>query len=475
MHAIGFSGNGDGEIRTRGSLETRLRERERLLVLLRRFGADAVSFLSVESGMRYWFDEGSMGTDRACVAYVDSGRAWIAAGRPLVDASCVSHAAMAFLCSAKANGRSACFFATETSNIEGFASLLLGQQPLWRPAEWIAKRGQHRSLREQIRRAKAKGVRVRRIDAGELDRGSPLRSEVESLAKEWLASRHIAPMAFLVSVEPFHVPCDHRYYVAEWDGRIVEFLSAVPIHATRGWLVEDIVRSRRAPNGTTELLLDTMMCESRDSAFVTLGLAPLAGPVSYWLRCARFIFRPLYDCYGLHAFKQRLRPCLWQDVWLVFPNGECPTAHVVESLRAFAGGSLLAFALRSIARHPSAPPLVLALPLVPWIGLLAGLVAFGYSNESGVSRDVLIAWIGFDLLLAAQLFRSAARPRPARLAWTTAAAAVDAVWSVVHLAHSGWGTTVFRVALRSLAALAPCFGAALLAWATSQSIARSRS
>jgi hypothetical protein len=26
------------------------------------------------------------------------------------------------------------------------------------------------------------------------------------------------------------------------------------------------------------------------------------------------------------------------------------------------------------------------------VDLLAGLVAFGYSNESGVSRDALIAW-----------------------------------------------------------------------------------
>ncbi len=451
-----------------------MHERERLLHLLRRFGADAVSFLAVESGMQYWFEEGSLGTPRACVAYVDTGRVWVAAGRPIADSSSVASVASAFVSSARANGRSACFFATETREIEGFASLLLGKQPAWRPMEWPGIRARYRRLREQIRRARAKGVRVRRIDARELDPGSRLRSELEAIADEWLGSRHMAPMAFLVALEPYHVPTDHRYYAAERDGQPVAFLSAVPIYSTRGWLVEDIVRSRRAPNGTTEALLDMAMREAVDSEWVTLGLAPLAGPVSRWLRFARFVSQPLYDFRGIQAFKERLHPSLWQDVWLLFPKSERPARHVVESLRAFAGGSLFAFAVRSTGRHPSGAPLALALPLVPWILVLAGLTACGRSDVLGFSRNVLVAWIGFDILLLVQLLRSARGPRLARLACSTAAAAVDALWSVLHLASAGFGATPFRFTLRAISAFAPCVGVALLAWATSQAFVRSR-
>ena len=314
----------------------------------------------------------------------------------------------------------------------------------------------------------SEGRAVRRMDAGELDRGSPLRSEVESLAKEWSASRHIAPMAFSGlgrAVSRALRPSVLRGGVG-WANRRVSFGRADSCDAGGWWRTSCGAGERRTAR---PLRLDTMMCESRDSAFVTLGSAPSAGPCR--LGCdAPGSFSGLFTIVtGFMPSSSDSTLPLARRVARI-PERRVPDRARRRILARLCGGSLLAFALRSIARHPSAPPLVLALPLVPWIGLLAGLVAFGYSNESGVSRDILIASMDLTCCSLHSLFRSAVRP-PARLACTTAAAAVDAVWSVVHLAHSGCGTTVFRVALRSLAALAPCFGAALLAWATSQSIA----
>lgn len=144
----------------------------------------------------------------------------MAAGRPLADPSRVAHVAVAFLERARGSRRSAGFFCAEERHIEGFSSLLLGEQPVWRPAEWPATVERNRGLREQIRRASSKGVRIRRVDARELHPGSPLRSQLEALAGEWVASRHMDPMKFLVGVEPFHCP-DELYTfwqnaTAEW-------------------------------------------------------------------------------------------------------------------------------------------------------------------------------------------------------------------------------------------------------------------
>ena len=101
-----------------------------LLKLLRRFGADAMSFLAFESTMRQW-SEASEGSDSdAIVSFADTGTAWVAAGAPLAEASRIPGAARAFVQSAREKGRRACFFATESSEIEGFSRLLLGEQPV---------------------------------------------------------------------------------------------------------------------------------------------------------------------------------------------------------------------------------------------------------------------------------------------------------------------------------------------------------
>src|SRR5438093_1404239 len=69
-------------------------ERLRVLALLKRYGWNATSFQILEPGFRYWFDERSEETggraprgiderSEACVGYVDTGRAWVAAGSPV--------------------------------------------------------------------------------------------------------------------------------------------------------------------------------------------------------------------------------------------------------------------------------------------------------------------------------------------------------------------------------------------------------
>jgi lysylphosphatidylglycerol synthetase-like protein (DUF2156 family) len=440
--------------------------------LVRRFGTDAVSFLAFESTMRLWFDVGAAGTPAGVVAFNDTGGAWIAVGAPIAETSQIPQVAKRFAESAREKGRRACFFATESIAIDGFAPLLLGEQPVWDPSGWPRMLAGHRRLREQIRRPKAKGVTVRRVEAAELESDRPLRRKVDSLAREWLGTRRMVPMGFLVALEPFHFASEHRYFVAERQGQVVEFLSAVPVYARRGWLIEDVLRGRRAPNGTTEALIDALMRDVGDSEFVTLGLSPLSGPIPPWLRVARFVTSPFFDFESLRRFRQRLRPSRWEGVWLLYPRSEVPLMPVIESLRAFAGGSLVRFALRSIARGPSGPPWALALPLVPWTLLLAGLALTGRSGLVGFSPAALFAWVVFDVLLAAQLMRSATRPRPGRLAVSAAAALVDAGVSIPHLIVGGFGRAFAPILLRSLAAFAPCFGAAVLSWIAARELLR---
>src|SRR5262245_38263632 len=187
-------------------------ERLRVLALLKRHGWNATSFQILEPGFRYWFDG-----DDACVGYVDTGRAWVAAGSPVAPPERFAEVSARFVAAAAAARRRVCCFATESRfhDATRWSALRVGDQPIWAPADWACVVRGSRSLREQLRRAQAKAVTVRALVPGELAVGQPIRVALDGLIGRWLASRPIAPMGFLVHVDPFSFPGERRYFVAE--------------------------------------------------------------------------------------------------------------------------------------------------------------------------------------------------------------------------------------------------------------------
>jgi phosphatidylglycerol lysyltransferase len=327
-------------------------EHARTHALVRRYGWNATAFQTLEAGYSYFFDED------ACVAHVDTGGAWIAAGAPIVAPDRLAVVAQAFANLARKRGKRCAFFATEPrfqAASPGFRSLQIGEQAVWVPAAWAGTLARHASLREQLRRARAKGVRVRRLATAELESG-PSCAAMQSVATQWLASRTMAPMGFLVRLEWSAYAAERRAFVAELDGRIVGFAGVIPVPARAGWFLEDLVRLPGAPNGTNELLIDAVMrwAAEQDSQWLTLGLAPLAGDVAPPLRFARRTAKYLYDFEGLRAFKSKLRPASWMPIYLSFPSGQGGFVSLLDAVGAFVTGGFLPFGARSLLqRMPS--------------------------------------------------------------------------------------------------------------------------
>jgi phosphatidylglycerol lysyltransferase len=448
------------------------RKDDRALDLLRAFGRDAISFVGLEGSMRHWFDQET----RGFVAYVETRGAWVACGAPVGDRADVVAIASRFVLAAKARGRRASFFATEAIEFEGaaqFKRTLIGEQPIVRIGDWAEYIAKSRNLRGQLRYARSKKVTVRYVDAAEVT--GLLRPSIDELTKGWLAARLMAPMHFLVALDPFARASEHRYFVAEQEGKVIAFLSAVPIYERASWLVEDILRSKRAPNGTAELLIDALVQNIAPSShFFTLGLTPLSGHVANWLKIARFVMRPLYDFEGLRAFKARLRPSHWEPVYTVHPRTQPSFVAILDALDAFAGGAPVMFAMRTIVRHPHAPAFALAAPLAPWTLLLATIAATLHASLLGFSTRALFAWTAYDIVLFVLLIRCARHPTPWRLAIATFAAAGDAALSMRHLIDTGFGRSIFAVTLRLLGTLGPSLGTLALAWATFTSRRASR-
>jgi phosphatidylglycerol lysyltransferase len=435
-----------------------------VLVLLRRFGWNATSFQALEPGFRYLFD-----SDDACVAYVDTGRAWVAAGAPIAPSERIAEVAVRFVQSAQRHARRAVFFGTEQRFVAAgsFESIAIGEQPIWNPQGWQAALDKSASLREQLRRARAKGVRVRRVMAAEIsDEQLPTRCAIEALIARWLRSRSMAPMGFLVRVHLFDFVEERRIFVAESGAGLCAMLALVPVYARAGWFLEDLVRAPDAPNGTTELLVDSAMREAAADGcdYVTLGLAPLAGAVDRWLRAARKLGRGLYDFSGLRAFKAKLMPREWVPIYLSYPGETNSYLAIYDSLVAFSQGGLLRFGIASLLRGPALVVRALMLLLVPWtIGL-----ACVDSAEFFPAAWVKWSWVGFDVVLVLTLMSLTRRFRPALALVVTCLIAVDALLTLLQalLFNLSRARSAMELLATAIAVCAPTFAALVLfnAW-----------
>jgi phosphatidylglycerol lysyltransferase len=452
-----------------------LDERQRVLELVRRHGWNATSFQTLELGYRYYFHASD--GDEGCVAYVDTGAAWVAAGAPIAAEPALRELTAAFVRAARQSGKRCCFFAVEQRLLDAtrgtLEALEVGEQPSWDPRAWPDALARHQSLREQLRRARAKGVVVRELASEELSEG-PMRAGLERVIRRWLATRGLAPMVFLVRIEPFAFAAERRWFVAEHAGRAVAFAGLVPVPARDGWFVEDVLREPDAPNGTSELLLDAAMRWSAEhgATWLTLGLVPLAGSVSRPLAFFRRYATALYDFRGLHRYKQKLAPSAWTTIYVAYPPAQSGALALIDSLAAFAGGGLVRFGLRSLVRGPPFMVRALVYLLVPWTLMLALPPARRYFFDSALLQWT---WVSFDVLLALGLLWLLAKPS---VVWATPlamAVTLDAIvttlqgslWLARHAQGAG------DVLVTAIACVAPALASVLL-WGARARLVQSR-
>lgn len=337
------------------------RERELARVLVARYGWNTVACQIVNPGLRYWFTPDQM----AVVGFVEAGRAWVAAGEPVGPPGQVVAAAEAFAAAAARRGRRVLYFGAQAPLAERLqarlplARLAIGAQPVWNPGDWPALVSRVASLRAQIGRARNKGVTVVPLPA----EGAARRPEVRRCLAEWLATRGLPPMSFLVTPDVLATPTGRRVFVARRDGVVVAYLVATPVPARQGWLVEQIVRGHNAPNGTSELLIDAAMraLATEGAHWVTLGLAPLArvtgahapepsAAVRLLLESLRVWGGRFYNFAGLESFRARLHPQDWEPVYLLSHERRTSLVTLYAVAGAFGGAPPPLFVGRALLR-----------------------------------------------------------------------------------------------------------------------------
>lgn len=317
--------------------------------LIQQFGWNSTCFQILNPGMSRWV---SRARD-AAVGFVLSRGMRIVAGAPVCAEDRLADVVREF---ERASATPVCYFGAESRlrsllrEDASYALVSLGAQPVWRPKIWVERFDGDASLRSQRNRAVNKGVRVSEWSSVRAENHPGLNLCLE----QWLTSRGLPPLHFLVEPQTLGLLSGRRIFVAERDGIPVSFVILSPVPNRRGWLTEQFVRGSRAPNGTMELTLDYSVRTIADGGdeYFTMGMvpfvtheAPLMNANPFWLRTLMAWSKAhggrFYDFQGLDFFKSKFHPESWETIHAISrePNFSLQTLFAIVS--AFTQGSPL--------------------------------------------------------------------------------------------------------------------------------------
>lgn len=296
--------------------------------LILRFGWNSTCYQLLNPGFRYWFSE----QREAVVGYVEYAGVRIVGGAPVCTYDDLAEVVREFEADARAQSLRVCYFASEAhlesiiAEQEGYSTILLGAQPVWRPSELVRAIDRKRSLRMQLNRVWNKGVAVEQWSGADATNNPQLLA----VLMEWLDTRGLPSLHFLVEPETLSNLTDRRIFVARQHENVLGFLNISPVPLRQGWLVEQFVRGNNAPNGTVELMLHTAAEHVAGEGFeyLTLGLSPLIpfggylpevppAIIRFLLRWARAHGKRFYDFEGLEFFKSKFEPEHWEPIYAI--------------------------------------------------------------------------------------------------------------------------------------------------------------
>ena len=308
-------------------------------------GYNAHALVGIATGTCLWTCPETEGA----VAYKEFGKVWLVPGDPLASVEKLAKVSDSFLQKAREEGRVVGFmpateqFATQSSGL-GLRAIKIGSAPYFDLATWAPRGDRGKKARAGVNQARRAGVSVSEV----INIDERLIRETTCLCKSWLTTRR-SPIRFewLFTVDPFQHKEKKKYFTArDANGRLVGFLAASPIPARSGWYLEDVLRSKNAPNGTTDLLVVEVLDSLKRSGakLATLGTALMAseGVVDPGIRVSPVLSRAawfvagcfsiFYNLDGVRRFKAKFAPSWWESEYVLISQNVTAPPRILSAL-----------------------------------------------------------------------------------------------------------------------------------------------
>lgn len=308
-------------------------------------GYNAHALVGIATGTCLW----TCAETEGAVAYNEFGKVWLVPGDPLASVEKLAKVSDLFLQKARSEGRVVGFmpateqFAKQSSGL-GLRAIKIGSAPYFDLATWAPRGDRAKKARAGVNQARRAGVYVSEV----IKVDEQLISETACLCKSWMATRRSAiRFEWLFTVDPFQHKEKKKYFTArDANGKLVGFLAVSPIPARDGWYLEDVLRSKNAPNGTNDLLVVEVLDSLKRSGakLATLGTALMAtegvadpgihvSPVLS--RAAWFIagcFSIFYNFEGVRRFKAKFAPSWWESEYVLISQNVTAPPRILSAV-----------------------------------------------------------------------------------------------------------------------------------------------
>jgi phosphatidylglycerol lysyltransferase len=303
-------------------------DRHRTKRLLLDHGWNTTCFQILNPGIDRWFSKNR----EAVIGYVTQHGVRVVAGAPVCGLPDLEEVIREFESEAELGHEAVCYFGAEarmrefTGPRREYTMVALGAQPFWTAESFIDAFSDNASLRAQLNRARNKGIEVNEWSQDRAGKDPDLRRCLD----DWIQTRGLPPLHFLVEPETLSALDGRRIFVAERKGRAIGFTVLSPVPQRNGYLTEQFVRGHEAPNGTVELGLFSAISLAKEegSTYITMGIVPLSQhgqPATEsnpnWLRIlmrwVRAHGRRFYNFDGLDSFKSKFQPDGWEPIYAI--------------------------------------------------------------------------------------------------------------------------------------------------------------
>ncbi|MFC7310216.1 bifunctional lysylphosphatidylglycerol flippase/synthetase MprF [Streptomyces monticola] len=248
-----------------------------IVSVLEHYADNPSAFLALNRGNTYFTHAGLDGF----VCYRVQGRRWIQFGGPFADTADRRELESRFLEAAHRSGCKVIAAQLQRDDAELFADLGLtvnqvGASYAVELTDFTLRGKRFVRLRNKISRALRAGLEIEEVDPGDHA------EEIGAINDRWLLEKgkHTKELAFLVGEIGGQWQPMRKLYAGKIDGRVIAYVSYVPVYGTRpGWLHDLSRRLPDCPPGVMEAINSKVIEELRaaGTSWLHFGFTPFTG------------------------------------------------------------------------------------------------------------------------------------------------------------------------------------------------------
>jgi phosphatidylglycerol lysyltransferase len=302
-------------------------DREKVRKLLKQYGYNPISYVSVEDDKKYYFGKNVEGV----IAYVVEAGVAVCAGDPVCSDENLPLIITEFINYCKQNDLEICFCNTLEKHIQlytqlGFDNIKCGEEAMFDLETYNLAGGKAAKIRNAINHVTVLGVKVTEYKALE-HRDKRIEQQMHDISRQWLDNKKSSELSFMLGTISLDKPMDRRYFAAyDREENMLGFIVFSPFAGGQGYLADVTRRKNNAPIGVMEKITIEAFRKMKLEGvkWGSLGLAPLAnvtedGKVTGKL--LEFIYEKLNNFYGfksLHHYKKKYGCTVWEARYFVY-------------------------------------------------------------------------------------------------------------------------------------------------------------